>query len=121
MVMLVSCNGWGTELKKACTTLPCPTGLRVKFDATPMAPYSVAARVSGYAPWVIECTVQAPCDYIAFPDFTPASVDIIYTASDTIITQHFFPQYEVTYPNGKDCGECRHATLNLSIAGNPGS
>jgi hypothetical protein len=110
-----ACDGWGTGLERVCTNLPCPAGLWVQLDGTPAAEYSVVAQVPGAAPWVVNCTPERPCDYIVFPDFTPPSVEIIYTTQDTVVTQSFVPQYEVTYPNGRDCGECRRATLVVTI------
>ena len=120
LLLLAACNGWGTELEETCTSLPCPVGLQVQLEGTPAENYSVAARVPHAAPWVVECTSDDPCDQIVFPDFIPSSVEITYTSPDAVVTKHFDPEYVVTYPNGEECGECRHATLVLPVGGGTG-
>lgn len=79
--------------------------------------YSIVAQAPGGAPWIVERTREHPCEYIVFPHFTPPSVEITYTTQDTVVAESFAPQYEVTYPNGKGCGECRHATVVVPIGG----
>jgi hypothetical protein len=105
-----------TDLTVTCTNLPCPQGLWVYLPDAGTAGYSITVQADRGRPWVVECTSEAPCDgYIHFPDFTPAPVEITYIDPDTTITREFWPDYEVTYPNGKECGRCEHADVTFRV------
>ncbi len=108
---LVSCER--VPVTAACTTRPCPTGLAIELVGE--LPEKYLIRLPEHSVW-IECTPSTPCDRPVFvPGITPSSVFLQVDGPGFEIDREFVPQYDVTFSNGVECGECRLGTIVVPI------
>ena len=65
---------------------------------------------------LIECTAASPCDrVILVPDITPSRVFVEFIADSFDFEGEFVPDYFLTFPNGRECGECRHGAITIEL------
>lgn len=100
-----------------CTLQGCgfgnDTGLAINLTGNLPANYLIRIREHSVA---IECTETSPCDQILFvPDITPSHVFVEVDGEGVEFEGEFFPDYNVTFPNGPGCGECRRGTITVAI------
>lgn len=101
-----------------CTLIGCEDGLRVEIEGGLALPYTVSASVPGAShPWVVECTVAAPCDgSVWFPEFTPDFVRITVETESETRTRDVQVDYESFRPNGPECPpECLQGTVTFEL------
>lgn len=97
----------------ACTTRPCPTGLAIELVGELPENYLIRLPEHSVS---IECTPSTPCDRpVLVPGITPSSVFLQIDGPEVDIDREFVPEYDVTFPNGVECGECRLATIVVPI------
>ena len=108
---LASCEG--APVTAACTLRPCPTGLAIELVGEIPENYLIRLPEHSVS---IECTPSTPCDQPVFvPGITPASVFLQVDGPGFEIDREFVPDYDVTFPNGVECGECRLGTIVVPI------
>ena len=108
---LASCDR--VPVTAACTTRPCPTGLAIELVGD--LPENYLIRIPEYSVW-IECTPITPCDPpVLVPGITPSSVFLQVDGRGFEIDREFVPEYDVTFPNGLECGECRLGTITVPV------
>jgi hypothetical protein len=101
----------------ACTLLPCP-GLAVQVAGVIPTAYTVTLSSANEPSVSITCSVAAPCpsNVIHFWGHAPdiVTVSVVWTGSSVAVTAQ--PVYETVYPNGRQCGACREATITVTLA-----
>ena len=108
---LASCER--VPVTAACTSRPCPTGLAIELVGD--IPESYLIRIPELSVW-IECTPSTPCDQpVVVPGITPSSVFLQVDGPGFEIDREFVPEYDVTFPNGLECGECRLGTIIVPL------
>lgn len=97
----------------ACTTRPCPTGLAIELVGEIPENYLIRLPEHSVS---IECTPSTPCDQPVFvAGITPSSVFLQVDGPGFEVDREFVPEYDVTFPNGVECGECRLGTIVVPI------
>ncbi|HEU0012273.1 MAG TPA: hypothetical protein VFQ45_01245 [Longimicrobium sp.] len=110
--LLAGCGG----IAGVCTEIGCATGLTVRLGAAPAGGYRVEAIVAGQEQRVHECAAGTTCE-VLFEDFAPQQVTVRVTGGGAAREETFTPSYQVSYPNGPECGpECRNATVDFPPA-----
>ena len=96
----------------ACTLIGC-TGLVVEVTGVPgQTPVTVVLTAPDGSTRSATCTSTSGTCPVSFPDFAPASVTIRVTTGTQTTEVTRQPAYEVTRPNGPECGpECRNARV----------
>lgn len=65
---------------------------------------------------IFECFESDPCDPVIFlPDFLPSIVSVEIEGRGFHYREEFVPEYDVTFPNGRECNECLHGTVTVHI------
>lgn len=109
---LVSCK---SPLSVVCTDVGCDSGLFIELEGPTDESFTITAISGSSEPRVIECTAAEAC-WLFIPDYAPALVRIIYESADRTVEGEFDPDWELRYPNGRDCGPaCVNATVILDL------
>jgi hypothetical protein len=102
LTLLACTNGDPTLI--ACTEIGCDSGIRVRFDQAPPPETIVTMTVTGSAPRVVRCGIDAPCDDgVWFSGLTPDRVVVTVSTPEGEWEQEMRPDYEEFQPNGPDC------------------
>ena len=111
---LVACDGiTGHE----CTLIGCFDGLRVEIHGPADAEYEVVASGAEGESQTGGCVASSDgtC-WVWFHGFHPSEVTLSVTGADQAVSVTLQPAYEVSQPNGPDCGPtCRLATVEIVL------
>jgi hypothetical protein len=107
--------------QRGCTLIGCTNGLTVHLTSLPDGPFTVEVFTNvgdGVPVFTYRCTTGTGCRQdIVFEDYRPSNPTIRVTTSlgtrDTRIDGGV--HYEITHPNGPDCGECWHGTVTALL------
>jgi hypothetical protein len=113
--MSTSCNDISSP--GACTQRGCGLGNETGLAITLIGdlPSRYAIRLPEHSV-LIECTAASPCDrVILVPDITPSRVFVEFIADSFDFEGEFVPDYFLTFPNGPECGECRHGAITIDL------
>lgn len=114
VALLAGCSG----INDLCTLVGCGGGLLVRLAQTPTGPYRIEVFSNPDAPhYVFDCADPATCGEARFLDYTPDVVIIRVTTAAGVSEQTIQPTYDVDYPNGRNCGECKAATVTVPLPG----
>lgn len=111
----------GCTADKACTLIGCNDGLSVTFKGTAPDNFSLKLKAEGQTELNLSCpggSSQFTClpGRVLVNNYTPAQVEVTYTAGDKTVTRSFTPSYTTASPNGPDCGpSCKQATVEIEI------
>lgn len=122
-LLLLTCLAAFSACKadQACTLVGCVDGLNISFKGTLPATFSLKLKESGKADLTLACP-GGSSQYVCMPEsvfvsnYTPAEVEVSYTAGDKTVTKSFKPTYASASPNGPKCGPaCKQGKVELEI------
>jgi hypothetical protein len=117
VALLAGCTG---IIDGTCTLIGCSSGLTVNLAQAPAGAYRIEVFSSPGGPhYVWDCGDAAQCGTSAqFTDFTPESVTIRVTTSAGTLEQTSQVTYDVSRPNGPNCGPtCTQAQVTVALPG----